>query len=135
MNTSSLISVIIPTHNPNLIRLERVLDALRKQQLPHSCWELLIVDNASDNPQIFSSLELLWHPTARVIREENLGLTRARLAGIEASQGNYLVFVDDDNILHPEYLTQINLIFQQNPKLGAIGGKSLPEFEVQFTGD
>ncbi len=72
-----------------------------------------------------------WHPAARIVREDRIGLTRARLAGIAASQGQYLVFVDDDNVLRSDYLQQVVTIFQAHPQLGAIGGKSLPEFEVE----
>ncbi|MBW4444608.1 MAG: glycosyltransferase [Plectolyngbya sp. WJT66-NPBG17] len=122
------ISVVVPTHNPNPDRLQRTLSGLRSQSLPISDWELLIVDNASD---CFTEIELGWHPNGRTIREEELGLTRARIAGIQASQGQYIIFVDDDNVLEANYLKHILEIFQANPALGAIGGKSLPKFEVE----
>lgn len=129
MNT--MLSVIIPTHAPNPSRLERTLSGLKAQQLARDSWELVIVDNASPNPELFSSFDLSWHPCVRIIREERLGLTRARIAGIQASQGDYLVFVDDDNVLCPNYLKNTIEIFQQYPDLGAVGGKSLPEFEIE----
>lgn len=127
----SLLSIIIPTHAPNPSRLEKTLGGLREQQLARDFWELIIVDNASPNPQIFSSFDLCWHPSAKIVREERLGLTRARIAGIQASQGDYLVFVDDDNVLCPDYLKNTIDIFQQYPDLGAVGGKCLPEFEIE----
>ena len=40
-------SVIVCTHNPRLIYLRRVLEALRSQTLPLEQWELLLIDNAS----------------------------------------------------------------------------------------
>ncbi|MEA5566118.1 glycosyltransferase [Anabaena sp. UHCC 0399] len=129
MNT--LISVIIPTHNPNLTRLQRTLDGLRSQSLSYSDWCLIIVDNASSNPDLFANLDISWHPNTKIIREERLGLTRARLAGIQANECDYLIFVDDDNVLCPNYLQDTIKIFHTYPSLGAIGGKSLPEFEVE----
>jgi glycosyltransferase involved in cell wall biosynthesis len=128
---STLVSVIIPTHAPNPIRLEKTLHGLREQSLALNRWELLVIDNATPDPQHVCSFDFSWHPSARIIREERLGLTWARIAGIQASQGEYLVFVDDDNVLHPNYLENVLEIFEQNPQLGAIGGKSLPEFEVE----
>lgn len=125
-----IISVIIPTHNPNLTRLQRTLDGLRSQSLPYSDWQLIIIDNASSNPDLFANLDLCWHPHTKIIREERLGLTRARIAGIQASEGQYIVFVDDDNVLCPNYLQDTREIFSNYPNLGAIGGKSLPEFEA-----
>lgn len=124
-------SVVIPTHAPNLTRFERTLCGLREQQVARDSWELLVIDNASPNQQLFSNCDLSWHPSASIIREERLGLTPARIAGIRASQGDYLVFVDDDNVLSPNYLEDVIKIFEQHPHLGAIGGKSLPEFEVE----
>lgn len=126
-----LISVIIPTHNPNLTRLQRTLDGLRSQTLSSSDWHLLIIDNASSNPDVFANLDLSWHPHSKILREERLGLTRARITGIQSSTSDYLIFVDDDNVLCPTYLKDTMEIFQNYSNLGAIGGKSLPEFEVE----
>ncbi|MBD2357545.1 glycosyltransferase [Tolypothrix sp. FACHB-123] len=126
-----LISVIIPTHNPNQIRLQRTLCALKQQTLAQENWELIVIDNLTPDHKYVPSFDFSWHSSTRIIREEHLGLTRARIAGIKNSQGNYLVFVDDDNVLSPDYLEKVINIFQNNPKLGAIGGKSLPEFEIE----
>lgn len=125
-----LISVIIPTHNPNQTRLQRTLCALKEQTLEQQSWELIVIDNLTSDPKYIHSFDFSWHTSTRIIREECLGLTRARLAGIQNSLGNYLVFVDDDNVLYPNYLQSVIDIFQSHPQLGAIGGKSLPEFEV-----
>jgi glycosyltransferase involved in cell wall biosynthesis len=65
-----------------------------------------------------------------MLHEERLGLTYARLAGIAASRGEILVFVDDDNVLAPDYLAETGAIFERHARLGASGGKSLPEWEV-----
>ena len=125
------LSVIIPTHNPNRARLERTLAGLKHQTLPLDRWELIIVDNATPDCNHVPSFDRSWHPASKIIREERIGLTRARLAGIAASQGKGLVFVDDDNVLHPDYLSQVVEILNQDPTLGAIGGKSTPEFEAE----
>jgi glycosyltransferase involved in cell wall biosynthesis len=125
-----LVSVIIPSHNPNQLRLQRALDSLRKQTLANNKWEIIIIDNASIDPQYIPSFDLSWHESSRVIVENKLGLTRSRLTGIQASRGKYIVFVDDDNELEPHYLERTIDIFNKYPSLGAIGGKVLPEFAV-----
>lgn len=126
-----LISVIIPTHNPNICRFQRTLEGLRSQSLPYADWQLVIIDNASTYKEGFAVCDWYWHPNAQVVYEGKLGLTRARIAGIRATQGQYLVFVDDDNVLNQAYLKHTVEIFQSHSELGAIGGKSLPEFEVE----
>lgn len=121
------VSVIIPTHSPHLGRLTRTIAGLQSQTLPKEQWELVIIDNRSPTP---INLDLSWHPAARVVREERLGLTNARLAGGAATQGEVLVFADDDNVLAANYLEDVAKLFAERPKLGAAGGKSLPEWET-----
>lgn len=122
------LTVIIPTHNPRLVLLEEVLQALRGQTLSWADWELLVIDNASD-PPVPQHL-VSWHPNARVVRELQLGLTHARLRGIREACASVLVWVDDDNILAPDYLLAARDAFSAHPRLGAAGGPSRPRYEV-----
>lgn len=127
--SSPKISVILCTHNPRKDYLSRVLDALTQQSLPYTDWELLIIDNAS-KIHLENQLDLSWHSQGRVVREETLGLTAARLKGFREARGDLLVFVDDDNVLEVEYLAQVSCIAQQYPNVGALSGKSIPEYEI-----
>ena len=122
------ISVIICTHNPRTDYLSRVLDALRAQTLPKAQWELLLVDNASQEA-LARSWDLSWHPHARHLRVDELGVVLARLRGIEESRGELLVYVDDDNVLRSDYLARALEIAEQFPFLGAWGGNVEGEFE------
>ncbi|MBU7587112.1 MAG: glycosyltransferase [Nostoc sp. TH1S01] len=122
------ISVIICAHNPRSNYLEMVLAALKSQTLSKDFWELLLVDNASDKI-LASEIDLSWHPQARHIREEKLGLTPARLRGIKEAQAQVLVFVDDDNVLDSDYLEATWRISKDFSIIGAWGGLIKPEFE------
>jgi glycosyltransferase involved in cell wall biosynthesis len=127
MNRPTL-SVIICAHNPRTDYLRRVLAALQEQTLPRERWELLLVDNVSQSP-LASAWDLSWHPLARHVREEQLGLTPARLRGIVESAAETLVFVDDDNVLREDFLARAAEIADQFPFLGAWGGNVIGEFE------
>jgi glycosyltransferase involved in cell wall biosynthesis len=124
-----LISVIICTHNPRADYLFRVIEALKGQTLSKECWELLLVDNAS-RERLEDLWELSWHSNARHLREDELGLTPARLRGIRESRGELLVFVDDDNVLASDYLEEAWRVAKEWPILGAWGGNIAGEFEV-----
>jgi len=125
------ISVIVCTHNPRPDYLRRVLDALQAQTLPKGDWELLLIDNASD-PPLPDTWALSSHPHARHIREDELGLTPARLRGIRESSGDVLVYVDDDAVLAADYLQTARDLLMEHPNLGVIGAGILePEFAVQ----
>ena len=121
----STLSVIIPTYNPRLESLVRVLAALQAQTLPLPKWELIIVDNASTR---FPAIDLSWHPRARCIREPQLGLTQARRCGTAAATGDILVWVDDDNVLQPDYLANALDFMVSHPEVGAAGGATLGEY-------
>ena len=124
------ISVILPTHNPDPGRLRRTLAALRAQTLASHDYEIVIVDNASSQ---FPSGDFFESgaPLLRILREPTMGLNAARRAGLSAATGNFAVLVDDDNVLAPDYLTNVAELFAARPRLGAAGGRSLPEFEAE----
>lgn len=124
-----MLSVIVCTHNPRPNYFARMLESLRSQTLSRDSWELLIVDNASE-PGRFSDPDLSWHPGARLVREPQLGLTPARLRGVRESAGDLLVFVDDDNVLDPDYLETAQRIAGERPFLGSWSGQCRPGFEV-----
>ncbi len=124
---SPLLSVVLPTHNPHRGRLDRTLAGLRAQTLAPSHWELVLVDNGS-TPPVAPSTHAPAH--TRVVTEPQLGLTHARRAGFAAAAGEFIVLVDDDNVLAPDYLAQVLALFATQPRVGALGGRSVPEFET-----
>ena len=71
-----------------------------------------------------------WHQNARVVEERELGLSNARIRGIAESRGELLIFVDDDNVLAPDYLATVARIADEWPQLGIWGGSIIPEFET-----
>ena len=122
------LSVIICCHNPRIDYFARVLEALKAQTLSTDNWELLVVDNASEG-SVAASHNISWHPNAHHVREENLGLTCARLRGIAEASADLLVFVDDDNVIAENYLDVATQIATDWRCLGAWGGQQLAEFE------
>lgn len=125
------LSVIICTHNPRKDLLERTLKALQVQTLAPTEWELLLIDNNSKRA-VSETIDLSWHPNSRIIVEETLGLTPARIRGINEAKAPLLLFVDDDNILNNDYLNIAFTHIKQNPLIGVLGaGKIIPEFEAE----
>jgi len=123
------ISVVTCSHNPRPDYLKQVLAALQSQTLDKQRWEYVFVDNANDE-LLEARVDLSWHPNSRHIREEKLGLTPARLRGIQESAGDILVFVDDDNVLDVDYLEQVVRIASEWPTLGSWSGQTRAGFET-----
>ena len=125
------ISLAICSHNPRPDYFGRVLVAIREQSLPKHCWELIIVDNHSAVP-LSSCWDLSWHPHGRHVEENELGLSAARRRAMKEAASELLIFVDDDNVLDPNYLSEAIKIGNNFPFLGVWGsGAIVPEFEHQ----
>ena len=102
MHDSPAISVIVPAYNTEAF-LPRCLDSLLAQAFPD--FEAILVDDGSTD----RTLSVLQAYAGRfaacaVVTQENQGLSAARNAGIQASRGRYIAFVDSDDWVAPTFL-------------------------------
>lgn len=125
------LSVILTTHNPDPARLRRTLAGLRAQTLAADAWECILVDNASHPPVDLAPFADVSPAGLRLEPEPQLGLTAGRRRGLSVMRGELAVLVDDDNVLAPDYLAHAVRLFAAHPRLGAAGGPSRPEFEIE----
>jgi len=124
------LSVILPTHNPHPDRLRKTLQAIAAQESLGSL-EVVLIDNASTPRLEVEHLKVPLPGGLRIVRELELGLSHARARGFSEAQGRVLVLVDDDNVLAPGYLSTASTFLNENPNIGAVGGKVVPEYELQ----
>lgn len=123
-------AIIIATYNPDRALLRRVCNALAAQSYSAEMFRLIVVDNASEPP--LKPSDFTDVPVAiDLIAEPRPGTTYARLAGIAAAGEDNVVFVDDDNVLHPDYLLHAATFLNAHPDVGALGGIIEPEFSVK----
>ena len=115
------ISVIIPTYNGTTRFLDRALDSVCKQT--YSDWELIIVDDAStDNTAtyIHDYVRSRGYHVHYIQRLVNGGPSAARNEGAETAQGNFLAFLDQDDIWAPTFLEETLADLQDtSPDVGA----------------
>jgi glycosyltransferase involved in cell wall biosynthesis len=116
------ISVIISSYNPIEASINATINGLMKQTLPLDEWELIVIDNNSNNG-VLNTVDIAWQTNSKLIVESKQGLTYSRIAGVNVAKGEIIVMVDDDNVLHGNYLHEIVKHFDANPKLGTAGGK------------
>ncbi|MGJ8676103.1 MAG: glycosyltransferase [Akkermansiaceae bacterium] len=125
------LDVVICTYNPRFDYLNRVLDSLKVQTLNAEIWNLIIIDNNSDNP-IEAMIDLTWSSRASIIIEEEKGLCRARIRGIKETFSDLILFIDDDNIIPPDHLEKVLKCSERYENLGVFGsGKIVPEWEIE----
>ena len=126
---SSGISVIVCCYN-SAARLPETLKHLAMQLVPGNIsWEVIIVDNAStDSTSEIAENE--WQKydqpseKLRIVNEKEPGLSYARQKGAQEASYKYLIFCDDDNWLNSSYISNAFIIMENDPKIGALGGKS-----------
>ena len=107
-----LISIITPTYNSEHF-IQQTIDSIIRQTYKN--WELILVDDASTD----STIEIInKHVSSNIIlirNESNQGAGVTRNKGINVAKGEYITFLDADDLWKPEKLeTQINLMIANN---------------------
>jgi glycosyltransferase involved in cell wall biosynthesis len=115
----SLTSIIITTHNrPQL--LARAVESVRGAGIDT---ELIVVDDASSDETVS-----IWrtHPSIKYVRlERNQGVAGARNVGLLASGGEYVTFLDDDDLRLPDSLAAQVRILEADKQAGLIYGQAI----------
>lgn len=123
------ISVIIATYNRH-DQLKRVLDGLWGQKtIGLFDYEIVIVDNNSHDGtrRVVLMCQNKFEGRLRYFFEPQRGKSRAINLGIQESQGDVLVFTDDDVILHERWLSNIYECYKKYEP-DAIGGRVIPAY-------
>jgi glycosyltransferase involved in cell wall biosynthesis len=122
-----VLDVCLCTHNPRAEILTKVLASIQNQTVGGDEFNFLLVDNASSPPLDESLLAGLAQKgiSARMVREPMLGIARARLRAILETDGDLLLFVDDDNELTPRYVAEGVRFAFMHQDVGCFGGKLL----------
>lgn len=110
-----LISVIMPVYNVRQY-LIRATESVFAQTYPHL--ELILVDDGStDGSGELCDEIATQHPKSKiqVIHQTNQGLSAARNAGIAASEGKYLTFVDSDDEIIPTLVSNLYHVLKECP--------------------
>jgi len=117
-----VISVVVPVLN-GLPWLDDQLAALSRQECVQS-WEVVVADNGSTD----GSIEFIRenYPQVRVIENgKNLRFAKANNVGIQASQGEYVLILNPDTIIHEGTLDKIVSLADRHPEAGAFGCRVL----------
>ncbi|MDD4701953.1 MAG: glycosyltransferase [Desulfovibrio sp.] len=114
MSSPPLVSVIVPTHNYARFLPEAVHSVLR-QRAGNIDVEVIVVDDGStDNTQDVAremKRDIVY------IRQEKSGVSTARNTGIQKARGDYVVFLDADDVLMEGVLSAHLAMFAEHPHL------------------
>ncbi len=100
-NKPVLISVIMPTKN-RAARIPAAIESVLDQVWNN--WELIIVDDASNDDTADMVRVLYNDPRIRLMKAKGAGVSAARNTGLSAARGELIAYLDSDNTWTPEYL-------------------------------
>ncbi|MFB2936404.1 glycosyltransferase [Aerosakkonemataceae cyanobacterium BLCC-F154] len=116
-NSEIAVSVVIPCYNQGEFILEAISSVESCQE---AVYEIIIVNDGSTETLTKKVLQYLKDHGYFVIDQSNQGLARARNKGISKARGRYVLPLDSDNKIRPEYLTKSIEILDNHPEVGVV---------------
>jgi glycosyltransferase involved in cell wall biosynthesis len=111
------LSVIVPAHNAAQT-IDICLDALQRQSLPRTAYEVLVVDDGSTDT---TASRVAACPDVRLILQPHTGAAAARNLGAAHARGQILLFTDADCVPKPDWIVRMVAPFQDPEIVGAKG--------------
>lgn len=130
MDAHPVISVIICSYN-RATYIREALESLYNQQISKEKYEVIVVDNnSSDNTDQVCQTFLSDHPdfNALYMKESQQGSSFARNAGAAVAAGTILVFMDDDAVAEPNFITGYKALFDKFHDAVGAGGRIIPRY-------
>ena len=140
-----LISIITPVFDTPVSRLEEAVQSVLTQTYEN--WELLLIDDGSTDPDLLRILPHLAGRDQRIVLAnlgKHGGISAASNRGLELARGEWITFLDHDDVLEPDALFQIvnalqtdpdaDLIYSDEDKLGEDGFEA-PLFKPDWSPD
>ena len=125
------ISVIVCTYNRDRY-IYNALSSIAGNDFPKSEYEIILVDNNCTD-HTTSEVERFRKDFPEIdikyVTESEQGLSHARNRGIRESNGDILVYVDDDATVNSSYLSSLSTLFVRRPDILAAGGPIIPVYE------
>jgi glycosyltransferase involved in cell wall biosynthesis len=116
-----LISIVTPVFNTPVSWLREAVDSVLVQAYEN--WELLLIDDGSTATDLLRALPALAARDRRIrlVRlESHQGISAALNRGLDLAEGEWLTFLDHDDVLEPDALFQNAKLLQENPGLDLI---------------
>ncbi|MCL1847417.1 MAG: glycosyltransferase family 2 protein [Coriobacteriia bacterium] len=139
-----LISIITPSYQPNLGFLKEMLSSVCAQT--YDKWELILVDSEPKQSGVGKLVSSMKDGRIqRITCEQNLGIVGNTNLGIEHAKGDYIAFLDYDDLLAPSALHEYVSVLDRHPKAGLLycdedmfeqdGKRRVPVFKPRFNRD
>lgn len=105
------LSVILPTFNRFFLLKKAIVSVLNQN---YQDWELIIIDDGSNDGTESKIQSFLTDQRIQYFFQSNQGVTKARNFGAEKAKGEFLVFLDSDDLVKPNWLTDFYSVWSEN---------------------
>ncbi len=137
------LSVVMPLYRPKHAHFIEAVESVRSQTYQN--WELVLSDDGNNSEELTQLCQQFCDQDSRISlvqSDKNQGISHATNRGIQASTGEYLAFMDQDDRLHPQALQAIAVQIEQQPadfyytdedRLDAAGERVEPFFKPDWS--
>ncbi len=108
--------------------LSRAIESALKQDFPKDDYEIVVVDDGSTDSTFAVASKFAEDSRVRIIRQENKGIIEAGMAGVRAAQGEIFIFLDADDELMPNALSNF-VSALSDPEVDYAYGKYFEEYK------
>jgi len=123
----SRLTIVIPARNESR-RLATLFGSLKQLERGAAEVDWILVDHLSED----ATAEVATAQGARVVRADGPTVASARNVGVQASDTEFLAFLDADCLPPQDWCTIALQLFQEQPKLGAVGARYVPPQSASF---
>jgi len=124
-----MISVLLATHN-GADTIGRTLEAMSQLEAPREGWELVVVNNASNDETETLILNNRANLPLTYLVEPQLGKSNAINTGLETVRGDFVVMTDDDVLPDRDWLTEWSRVAREWPDISVFSGAVVPKFDA-----
>lgn len=111
------VTVVIPCYNQGAY-IDEAVDSVLSQTF--SDYEIIIVNDGSTDEATNTKLASYAKPNTRVLTTENQGPSMARNAGISAASGEYILPLDADDKISPDFIEKAVKVLDSQPEIGIV---------------
>jgi glycosyltransferase involved in cell wall biosynthesis len=118
-----IVSVVIPTYNRSLLLAEAIKSVIDQTYRPIEC--IVVDDGSIDNShEVVSKIKItdISSFTIKYIFQQNAGSQAARNTGTAAAAGEFIQYLDSDDLLYPDKIKSQVIYFNQHPDCDAVFG-------------
>jgi glycosyltransferase involved in cell wall biosynthesis len=122
------VAVVIPCFNDGATLVEAVASA-QNQEVPA---EVIVVDDGSTEPTTIAVTERLEAAGIRVLHQVNEGPAPARMAGVRATEADYVFPLDADDLVAPGGLKRLADVLDRHPEAAAAWGSIQSFGQIEY---